>query len=661
MDSIYVCFSLKSFYGQIDDLEIFEKDFQSVYKPLIKFLYNNPNFHFSLLLNGPQIAFLKKRRNEFITLLKEMVERKQIEIIGGGYYNPILPLLLPIDRNSQIDMLSTEIRQITGQRPRGISLFNDCWDSSLVTNLQNCGIEYTLLNSTCIPQEKQKYLPLVMNYLGKSVEILPYYDDFIPIKEQSPKDFIYSLIKTIQRIEKKDKYIQLSPNRIININISHSQITSLLQNKWFESLNKYLKQNSKLPIKLSNPGIYKKENFLKIPTFIPYTQNIKALDEDDLYLFTSKGINKKDINYIDLIKVYNQTDSLFNRIMYISMLLCQNKNDKLRKKSARETLWQGQNGCNLLTSEENSFIPIIERQKSYNYLMQAENILRENSNFKETLVSFDYNGDGLNEYVCQMEQYFATISLISGSIHDLLPKKLSGNYADNLTRIFNWDQKTDNYTRGIFVDFLFSQVQYENYLLDEVPLDGVFSQIHYNEIKFLPNRHEIHLSASAIFLPTKQEVFLRKKYIINSEGMNVQYILKNKSKKTLKAKFVIESNFNNINYINSKSNDFSVEILNNEEKQEIDNSTSTLKLNKKQKLNNVTYVRIKDEQNKISFAYEPNETCTYYYRPITFMRPKQNSGLKESAKTYISSLIWDVNIESEKEIEKNINFSISCK
>ena len=120
MDSIYVSFNLKPFSSCSDSNDVFENNFQTVFKPLIQFLYSHPSFSFSFAFSGRQIQFFKKRKNEFIAILRELVERNQVEIFGGGYYEPLLPLLYPVDRNGQIDLLSAEIRQTFGKRPRGI-------------------------------------------------------------------------------------------------------------------------------------------------------------------------------------------------------------------------------------------------------------------------------------------------------------------------------------------------------------------------------------------------------------------------------------------------------------------------------------------------------------------------------------------------------------
>ena len=189
-----------------------------------------------------QIQYFKKRKNEIISILKQLAERNQIEFFGGGYYSPILPLLYPVDRNGQIDLLSAEIRQTFGKRPRGISFFADCWDSSLVNNVHTCGLDYVVLDSTLIPNDKQKYLPIIMTDLNKSVDIFPYYDEFIPSKEISVQEYVSNIIKNVEKIEKKDVHFQLDVDRIINISLSHKNVEELCECKWFDTFDKYLKE-----------------------------------------------------------------------------------------------------------------------------------------------------------------------------------------------------------------------------------------------------------------------------------------------------------------------------------------------------------------------------------------------------------------------------------
>lgn len=649
MEFVYVSFSLKLNESGFETSSSFDKDYKTIYAPLIKFLFSHPNFKFSLSFTGPEIEYFKKRHNELFTVCKTLIDRNQIEILGGGFYNPILPLLSSVDRNGQLDKLSLEIRQNFGKRPRGAVLFADIWDSSLVATLESCGFEYVLLDSNIVPEEKRKMLPLIMSDLGKKIDIYPEYSNMIASSKVTVDDFVLNIIKDSEKIEKKDNYFQFSPDRIVNISLSHEELQILLENKWFEKLDAYLKDNPDTKLKLATTGDFHKNHQTKLPCYI------------------HNGVNKK------LSQVYNDASSineildslplsraLYNRIIYVALMLNQNKGDKIRKISAREMLWKAQNGLSLIYSAQNVSMNFKCRQASYKALVEAEKILRQDGNFKESIICFDYNFDGNNEYVCRMENYFAYVSLISGAIRELDVFKNSGNYADNLSRLEKYDTYDDSYQRGIFVDHLFNEVQFESYVNSLPSGDGVFSRIRYSELKFSRHHNEIQLSANALFGATKQPIYLRKKYIVNSNGMNVQYIIKNLSNKPLVAKFAVESNFANPSFDAENPAYFNVEVADCDYVRLLDSKKSTKDLYKKGKLKNVDVVRLSDLQNGVSFAFEPNENCGYNFNPIIFNRPDGKNGkLIPVQNTFVSTLYWDINIESGMETEKNINFTIS--
>ena len=60
--------------------------YDNYYKPLVSFLYANPDFLFSFYFSGPEFEYIKKKNPEFLEILKKLVDRKQVELIGGGFY-----------------------------------------------------------------------------------------------------------------------------------------------------------------------------------------------------------------------------------------------------------------------------------------------------------------------------------------------------------------------------------------------------------------------------------------------------------------------------------------------------------------------------------------------------------------------------------------------
>lgn len=658
MGSIYVSFIVKSVPVFTESTEVLEKSFQTIYKPVLKYLYSHPSFPMSFAFSGPQIQFFKKRKNELITILRELTDRKQVEILGGGYNDPLLPLLNSADRNGQIDLLTSEIRATFGKRPRGMTLFQDCWDSSLVNNIHTCGIEYVILNSSIIPESKRSFLPIFMSDLGKNVDIFPYYNDLLPDEQMLPDEFIYNIEKAVLKVEKKDNHLQLDADRIIAISLTPEMVSKLNEAKWFEQLGKYIQANESGRVKLTTLNNYRTAGVkIKIPSYIP----IGISDEVSKItsISSTEKTNKYQINVFDFLNTFNESKKLYNRMMYLSLLVNQCKTDKMRKKTAREKLWQAQNGMTLLCTANEPQFNATYRQQAYKYLNEAEKMLRGDGKFEESVTCYDYDNDGIDEYVCRMEQYFAYISLAGGSVPELDIIKDYCNYADNLKRKFEFDGHDDNYERGFFIDHLFTENQLELYIRGEPAGDGVFSRIQYSQLKYISKHHEVQLCARAVWKPTGQTIYLRKKYVINSTGMYVQYIIRNESEKPLKAKFAVESNISDVSFtLNSKSG-INIETLDNGDVFNFDFSKSTEALNKKGKLNNVQVVRVSNQPNGVSFVFEPNEKCSFCYNPIKYNRPGfDGNKIAPVAITHTASIFWDVNIEPGRETEKSINFTI---
>ena len=497
-----------------------------------------------------------------------------------------------------------------------------------------------------------------MSDLGKNVDIFPYYNDLLPDEQMLPDEFIYNIEKAVLKVEKKDNHLQLDADRIIAISLTPEMVSKLNEAKWFEQLGKYIQANDSGRVKLTTLNNYRTAGVkIKIPSYIP----IGISDEVSKItsISSTEKTNKYQVNVFDFLNTFNESKKLYNRMMYLSLLVNQCKTDKMRKKTAREKLWQAQNGMTLLCTANEPQFNATYRQQAYKYLNEAEKMLRGDGKFEESVTCYDYDNDGIDEYVCRMEQYFAYISLAGGSVPELDIIKDYCNYADNLKRKFEFDGHDDNYERGFFIDHLFTENQLELYIRGEPAGDGVFSRIQYSQLKYISKHHEVQLCARAVWKPTGQTIYLRKKYVINSTGMYVQYIIRNESEKPLKAKFAVESNISDVSFtLNSKSG-INIETLDNGDVFNFDFSKSTEALNKKGKLNNVQVVRVSNQPNGVSFVFEPNEKCSFCYNPIKYNRPGfDGNKIAPVAITHTASIFWDVNIEPGRETEKSINFTI---
>ena len=126
--------------------EEFEELYRTALRPFITVLHQFPKIPAVLHYSGSLFTRLEQKKPEFFLLIKDMAARKQLELLGGGFYEPLLPLLPPADRIGQIEMLTTYLRQCFGRKPQGCMLAHSGWEQSLAGVLAACGMAYTFLS-----------------------------------------------------------------------------------------------------------------------------------------------------------------------------------------------------------------------------------------------------------------------------------------------------------------------------------------------------------------------------------------------------------------------------------------------------------------------------------------------------------------------------------
>lgn len=116
------------------------------YAPFFDVVSHYPTFKFSVHCSGwlmEQIEELyPKLYNQIVTLAK----KGSIEFFSAGYYEPILSVIPSSDRVGQIQMLNDSIASSFNQTSRGLWLTERVWESSLIPDLNRCGINYTVMD-----------------------------------------------------------------------------------------------------------------------------------------------------------------------------------------------------------------------------------------------------------------------------------------------------------------------------------------------------------------------------------------------------------------------------------------------------------------------------------------------------------------------------------
>jgi 4-alpha-glucanotransferase len=161
--------------GNFDD--VLERAYRDSYLPFIEVLSRHPAVRMGLHYTGPLLEWIESKHPEYFDRLRALTERKQIEIVGGGFYEPILATIPPADRLEQIARLAAFAEKHFGSRPRGAWLAERVWEPQLPSSLRAAGVEYTLVDDNHFLgagfELDQLFGYYIAEDLGHPVKILP--------------------------------------------------------------------------------------------------------------------------------------------------------------------------------------------------------------------------------------------------------------------------------------------------------------------------------------------------------------------------------------------------------------------------------------------------------------------------------------------------------
>ncbi|MDD3806792.1 MAG: DUF1926 domain-containing protein [Candidatus Marinimicrobia bacterium] len=125
---------------------VFEEAYQKCYYPFIKVLEKHPSVAVSIHYSGSLLEWLMKHKPEFFDTIKYLVRRGNIELISGGFYEPILPAIPEKDAVGQIAKQNQFIRNHFGYEPYGLWLAERVWEPHLASYIEEAGLHYTFID-----------------------------------------------------------------------------------------------------------------------------------------------------------------------------------------------------------------------------------------------------------------------------------------------------------------------------------------------------------------------------------------------------------------------------------------------------------------------------------------------------------------------------------
>ena len=157
--------------------EVMEHTYTRSYLPFVDCVAKHPRVRLGLHYSGPLLEWLAERHPEYLKQIAALVARGQVEVVGGGFYEPILITIPPEDQIEQIRRLSDFIAANFGKRPGGAWLAERVWEPQLPAALADAGVAYTLVDDshflTAGREMQELYGYYVCEELGRTVKVIP--------------------------------------------------------------------------------------------------------------------------------------------------------------------------------------------------------------------------------------------------------------------------------------------------------------------------------------------------------------------------------------------------------------------------------------------------------------------------------------------------------
>lgn len=508
----------------------FETAYQVCWRPFLSVLYRFPELNAVVHYSGTVLQWLERRHPEFLMLLDEMATRKQIEILGGAFYAPILPLIPVQDRLGQTEALTTFIRKNFGKKPRGFWIQDYAWEPSLPSMLRTCGFEYSFLpidlmrsvhesaftpSSVCLTEDQ-----------GRNIAIFPVHDlSEVAGPLQSPEKAIDHLLSECEN----ENLITLmfdgslaaelwtesgleSPDVLFERSFAVMQRNALvyetiLPSKYFRTLRHF--RRAYFPQSASRA--------LASATFGNAVQTHDSArhqgrDED----------HRININPRQILLVDEAAANLYAKMQYVRILVGQLRGDKSRKKSAQEELWRSQSGNSYWNGRCGGVRNPRIRADAYSALLEAERLTIPQTGRSIGLIRADLDFDGEKELLHQGKSTTTCIHGMGARVFEFDSLRSRTNYADS-------PDPVSGTLGGLCVDRIVD-TEFPDSAFPSKP-DSIYS---YFETQ---KSSDVASFGREIVLPgeggRKTELFLRKTFSFIEDGFSVNYELENRQERLI--------------------------------------------------------------------------------------------------------------------------------
>lgn len=547
---------------------VIREAFEKSYKPFIDLVfslgYPKLCFHFSGILYD----WLLKNEPYYIEKIKEMVKRDQIEILSGGYYEPVLGVIPERDRISQIKKLNSFISEKFNFSPKGLWLTERVFNPTIPKTLASAGIEYTLVDDTHLlasgVDENEVNDCFITECDGNKIKLFTINHNLrylIPYKEP---------YKTVEYINSFKDGVFVMADDGEKFGLWPESYKLVYEEKWLYNFFETIKSSNIEMTRFMdiNHSIPKKLVYIPNTSYFELSQWALGAEDsnkiEDFRKNTPQDLKKfiRGGFFENFFTKYRQSNLIHKRSYYVSRLVSDNYDSH-----AENFLHMAQCNCGWWHGVFGGvYLPHI-RSAIYENLLKSQKIVFDKSSKKISLDITDIDMDGTDEIVIETKNNFFILSpSYGGSLTEFSSKNKFVNYSAVMDRKkeayhlkpvkdINGRDISNNFNNLSNYDWHHRAILLDHFIDPSNTIDDFYSVKYGEQGDFIPQKYNCDVqfsdeSAKVKFSrdgnvwsgDKKFDFSVSKNIMINNEkdGFSADYKLKNKSSSDENFSFVLE-------------------------------------------------------------------------------------------------------------------------
>ncbi|MCL2390625.1 MAG: DUF1926 domain-containing protein, partial [Endomicrobia bacterium] len=577
---------------------VFEKAYQTAYKPFMQVMLKHPKIRWNLHASGMLWEYISDEHPDYIKNVKKLVANGTLEILSGGYYEPILPSIPDRDKIGQICKMTSYLKDKFGcEEANGAWLAERVWEPSLAKVLSESGIKYTVLDDAHFTSAGMDINSLKGYYTteeqGHLLNIFPISQRLRYLIPFQNVGHTIDYFKSLAGQNSASAHVVVMADDGEKFGMWPGTNKHVYENGWLEKFLTAIEENSDIAETATFSDVLKTEKssgrvYLPCASYFEMSEWSLPSDaqqkfENVLHRYGGDAEAKTFLRggfWRNFLTKYTEANNMHKKMLYVSDKIDEYvKCKKSLSDKALSGLYAGQCNCSYWHGVFGGlYLPHL-RNAVYGMLLKAEDFYNRSFLKKARWTVFDFDCDVNDEYLYESKSQNIYVSPSSGgTIFEWDLFKAGHNFIDVLTRrcesyhkklkdninnaVLAGDNEKevqtihsdavkvkefglekylvyDNYRRASLVDHFFSlDIKHEDFAFCACEEKGDFVSARYDcKVK------DLKLEISRDGKVGNQNVKITKTISPHASGYNVEYCVVNKSSASIDVCFAPEQMF----------------------------------------------------------------------------------------------------------------------